>query len=986
LTTQGNRLVNAATGAPVALRGLNWFGFNVGMGMVDGLWAGGHAAATDFGLIAYQLRLLGYNSVRLPFRWKDLEQRPIRQVKDCDPVSYQFLRDRLVSPNVADKYRNLELPANVVPLRNDQPGYCNTYVPNSSGWDRLMFVVQAFVAQGMYVVLDYQPMGTENHAYSVQDFVNGWKKLWANVACLPNFQSDLANRIFVDAMNEPDSMQIRWEPEGGRPGARELYLSTADALWQMTPNKVLFMFEGTGQNMYGLNWGNGFITDRGVISSRGLSDANPFFQQLVRKPYLKSVVLTPHMYPPSITRATFLGTALWQQSRTAWGYLQERGYCENTPNGKCVVFPIVMGETGSAFESSEDKQWLNDFADFANAEGGAKAYNSVPINGWLWWAYNENSGDTGGIVHNGWQDLHWDKLNFMISRLGLRPWYLRAGADKVPRPEFALPTLTASLLPGGGVDGGKAAALASGDNVVTAYLPGFSISVQLPKYGSALPIVALPYLTFGPTAPPVTPESVRQAAAQQQADLVRQQRLAAATAASTPSIVDPLVQLASIPAQMINSFTSILLGGGPRVLADVKDGAGANGLGPAAVAAPLPLPPAAAAAAAPNEPVVVAPPAPLVAAAAETETPVAAPPSLPDDRPLTPEERYKAQQAAKWQAILKRVAERRARQAAAAVAKAKADALEVAAASGNLLPPAAPASLAAADGGDDDDGEDDKKGRKKRGGDDEGRKRRKRRDDDEDRKRRKKREEDDEAAAKKKKEADAAAAAKKAADEAAAAKQAADEAAAAKAAAAAAKKAADEAAAAKQAADAAAAAKKAADEAAAKKKAADAAAAAKKAAEDAAAAAAKKKAADDAAAKKAAAEAVAAAAAKKKAADAAVAAAMKKVEEAAAAAAKQKEMMAAAAAAKLKAAPAKAPAPAPAKAAAPAPAKAAAKAAAPAPAKAAAKAAAPAPAKAPAKAATPAAAAAKAPAPAAKAPAAKAPVAPAAKKGPKPAL
>jgi len=30
--------------------------------MVDGLWAGGTAAATDFALITYQLRLLGYNA------------------------------------------------------------------------------------------------------------------------------------------------------------------------------------------------------------------------------------------------------------------------------------------------------------------------------------------------------------------------------------------------------------------------------------------------------------------------------------------------------------------------------------------------------------------------------------------------------------------------------------------------------------------------------------------------------------------------------------------------------------------------------------------------------------------------------------------------------------------------------------------------------------------------------------------------------------
>jgi hypothetical protein len=49
----------------------------------------------------------------------------------------------------------------------------------------------------------------------------------------------------------------------------------------------------------------------------------------------------------------------------------------------------------------------------------------VPVNGWAWWAYNENSGDTGGIVYHYWQDVNWEKVNFMIGRMGLRPWYLR---------------------------------------------------------------------------------------------------------------------------------------------------------------------------------------------------------------------------------------------------------------------------------------------------------------------------------------------------------------------------------------------------------------------------------------------------------------------------------------------------------------------------------------------------------------------------------
>lgn len=71
-----------------------------------------------------------------------------------------------------------------------------------------------------------------------------WAQLWKQVSCLPNFQRDLANRVFVDVMNEPDSMNIRWEARDGRPGAQQLYLGVADALWALSPSKVLFMFEG----------------------------------------------------------------------------------------------------------------------------------------------------------------------------------------------------------------------------------------------------------------------------------------------------------------------------------------------------------------------------------------------------------------------------------------------------------------------------------------------------------------------------------------------------------------------------------------------------------------------------------------------------------------------------------------------------------------------------------------------------------------------
>lgn len=55
-------------------------------------------------------------------------------------------------------------------------------------------------------------------------------------------------------MNEPDSMGIRWEAAGGKPGAGELYLSTMDALHALSRDGWLYVVEGTGQNSFGLNW------------------------------------------------------------------------------------------------------------------------------------------------------------------------------------------------------------------------------------------------------------------------------------------------------------------------------------------------------------------------------------------------------------------------------------------------------------------------------------------------------------------------------------------------------------------------------------------------------------------------------------------------------------------------------------------------------------------------------------------------------------
>lgn len=70
---------------------------------------------------------------------------------------------------------------------------------------------------------------------------------------------------------------------------------------QVSPTTLLLV-EGSGQLGYAMNWGDGFVTDRTKIANYGLADANVFFGALLSKPYLNNVVISPHYYPPSVSK------------------------------------------------------------------------------------------------------------------------------------------------------------------------------------------------------------------------------------------------------------------------------------------------------------------------------------------------------------------------------------------------------------------------------------------------------------------------------------------------------------------------------------------------------------------------------------------------------------------------------------------------------------------------------------------------------------
>lgn len=449
ITTNGeDKIVYVEGGDEVMMRGINYFGFNNNSTMLDGLWAPPDVdekpqTVADVATVVYQLDLLGFNAVRIPFTFTDLyDSTPVKSVSiQCAKWSRQDIRLRTIDMQDPDVLtpRSMPDPAYFPPKQSER--VCNDYVPNDSVMTRFLWTIQFFVANGFYVLLDYHPekhMDTAHPEYNImmdkQAYVSHWVNLWCHVMALPNWEQHLKGRVMLDLFNEPDANGIGWNDKQGMPGVGDMYLSAMDELEQLSPKTTIYFIAGAGQLQYldGLNWGNGWITDTTILRSfPHLDDPNPFFQSLLSREYRTRVVISPHIYSTSVTGLLYSPEnpeSEWDKYTVSWGYLSKQGYCYK---GACQRFPIVPGEMGGRFTPSpnapdapsQDQVYYTNMAHYFSLSHGADDGKHGRITSWFWWCYNANSGDTGGIVTDDWNSLHWVKLRFMKRFLGLRPWW-----------------------------------------------------------------------------------------------------------------------------------------------------------------------------------------------------------------------------------------------------------------------------------------------------------------------------------------------------------------------------------------------------------------------------------------------------------------------------------------------------------------------------------------------------------------------------------
>ncbi len=453
LTTKGNQIVDSK-GDPVDMKGINWFGFNNGQTAPDGLWGGPDSVAFDFATIVHRLQLLGFNAVRLPFSFKDLQLPPKNFAQPCKISSTAEIQQSVTNPKVQPGDKALP-PQPFPPSR--KAGMCNDYLPNDTTFNRYVWMVNFFAQNGFYALVDNHLREDPTAVEDQKKWVDEWVKLATAISKQPNVK----DHVMFDILNEPDKEGIRWEASGNKPGLKDLYLSAMDAIYKVYPD-ALFFLEGSGQG--GLaNWGDGFVTDPAILKSHGASDPNPFFQALLQKPYLNQVVISPHVYPPSVTGspATDRGAALFKRLSDSFGYLNDKGYCNG---GKCKVFPIAVGEFGSKFETEPDIVTMGDMAQYFNNVGPAVDGKHQPVKNWFYWVWNNNSPDSGGLLADDWRAITWDKVDY-LTQLGLTPWYLGGGVN--PTKEATYGSLCVSVKSAEGLSADQLKALNVGGYVLT---------------------------------------------------------------------------------------------------------------------------------------------------------------------------------------------------------------------------------------------------------------------------------------------------------------------------------------------------------------------------------------------------------------------------------------------------------------------------------------------------------------------------------------
>ncbi|MDD6279924.1 MAG: cellulase family glycosylhydrolase [Oscillospiraceae bacterium] len=385
LHVEGTQILDM-NGNPVWLTGCNWFGYNVGSQVFDGVWS------QNMHEMLNQIADHGFNLLRVP-----MSTELLLQWKNGDPDP---------APPKVNEYSNPELT-----IEGVEGG---TVMYSFDIWN---YAVEWCRENGIKIMIDIHCAETASAGHQVSLWytdkfsTEDWYEALEWVA---DYYKDDDTIIAIDLKNEPHGtadtpdLMAKWDDSTDPNNWKYAAEGAAAAVFRGNPN-LLVMVEGTEvypreeydwtyQNIdysrypfsyyYHTWWGANFRGAREFPIDLG--------------EHQDKLVYSPHDYGPLVFEQTWFEGDFTKETLLEdcwydnWFYLQDEG-----------VAPLLIGEWGGFIDEEHD-------TDGKNTKWMLYLRELIIDNkiNHTFWCFNENSGDTGGLVYDNFGK--WDEEKYAL--------------------------------------------------------------------------------------------------------------------------------------------------------------------------------------------------------------------------------------------------------------------------------------------------------------------------------------------------------------------------------------------------------------------------------------------------------------------------------------------------------------------------------------------------------------------------------------------
>ncbi|SFS03509.1 cellulase family glycosylhydrolase [Anaeromicropila populeti] len=365
LSVKGNKIVDKS-GKEVWLTGVNWFGYNTGTNLFDGIWN------SDLNTSIEAIADHGFNLIRIP-----------------------------MSSELILKWKAGEYPA------ANYNHATNSYLEGMNSLEIFDYVIGQFRKNGLKIMIDIHSAKTDSsgHMYNMwyrddiseQDFID-------SLCWLARRYRKDDTILAYDLKNEPhgkpnETPKAIWNSSTDADNWKYIAEKTAKAVLDINPN-VLIMVEGIecypkdlksngnfqslNNDDYYFNWWGGNL--------RGVKDYPVDLGK-----YQNKLVYSPHDYGPSVYQqpwfeGDYTFDSLYEDCwKDNWMFIQE----EN-------IAPLLVGEWGG-FMKEPNLKWMTFLRELIKKNRLNHTF----------WCFNANSGDTGGLVLDDFTTWDEEKYEFV---------------------------------------------------------------------------------------------------------------------------------------------------------------------------------------------------------------------------------------------------------------------------------------------------------------------------------------------------------------------------------------------------------------------------------------------------------------------------------------------------------------------------------------------------------------------------------------------